>query len=133
MLLRWMKAQTSQIWLNSQSMCVSTMISRPLPLLKDKYAEKIIFEALREVLQSYDLPWEKLIAVATDGAPAMVGGTHGLAGLIKAINPNVFLYHCIIHQAVLCCKLSEELSVIMETIMKLVNYLRAKSSLQHRL
>lgn len=42
-------------------------------------------------------------------------------------------YHCIIHQSVLCASLGKEYSDVMETTMKLVNFLRASSALQHRL
>ncbi|KAG2455657.1 SCND3 protein, partial [Polypterus senegalus] len=42
-------------------------------------------------------------------------------------------YHCIIHQMVLCASLGERYSEVMTTVMKLVNYLRASSALQHRL
>ncbi|XP_068205777.1 protein FAM200B-like [Palaemon carinicauda] len=42
-------------------------------------------------------------------------------------------YHCIIHQSVLCASLGDEYGEVMKTIMKLVNFLRSTSALQHRL
>lgn len=42
-------------------------------------------------------------------------------------------YHCLIHQTVLCATLSEQFAEEMNTMMKLINFLRASSSLQHRL
>ena len=52
---------------------------------------------------------------------------------MKEDNPDLIAYHCIIHQSVLCAHLSEEYAEVMNTMMKLINFLRASSSHQHRL
>lgn len=41
--------------------------------------------------------------------------------------------HCIIHQSVLCAKLSGDLKNTMDTVMNIVNFIHSTSSLQHHL
>ena len=50
---------------------------------------------------------------------------------IEGQNPSILAYYCIIHQSVLCASLGDEYKQCMDEIMKLVNYLRALSALQH--
>ena len=42
-------------------------------------------------------------------------------------------YHCIIHQFVMCASMGDKFYAVMEIIMKIVNFLRSRSALQHRL
>ena len=42
-------------------------------------------------------------------------------------------YHCIIHQSVLCASMGDQFYEVMKIIMKIVNFLRSTSALQHRL
>ena len=58
-----------------------------------------IKNALDEALTRFHVPLNKLVSVATDGAPAMVGKRVGLIGLMKC-DPNFLEFlsmHCIIH------------------------------------
>ena len=48
-------------------------------------------------------------------------------------NPDVIAYPCLIHLTVLCATLSEDFAEVMNTMMKLISFLRTASSLQHRL
>ena len=50
---------------------------------------------------------------------------------MKENNPDLIAYHCLIHQTVLCAALSEDFAEVMNTMMKLINFLRTSSSLQH--
>lgn len=50
---------------------------------------------------------------------------------MKEDNPELISYHCIIHQSVLCSTLSDEHAEVMNTMMKIINFLRASSSCQH--
>ncbi|KAL6460917.1 hypothetical protein MHYP_G00308830 [Metynnis hypsauchen] len=76
---------------------------------------------------------KQVVSVTTDGAPAMVGKDQGAVTRMKENNPDLNAYHCLIHQTVLCASLSEHFAEVMNTVMKLINFLRASSSLQHRL
>lgn len=58
--------------------------------------------------------------------------TTGAVTRLKQDNPDITSYHCI-HQSVLCSTLLEEYGDFMKTVMKLINFLRASSSCQHRL
>ncbi|KAK0147349.1 SCAN domain-containing protein 3 [Merluccius polli] len=59
----------------------------------------------------------------------MIGREKRAVARIKEDNPELISYHCIIHQSVLCSTLSDEHA----EVMKIINFLRASSSYQHRL
>jgi len=92
-----------------------------------------IYEAIMGMLNERGIDLKKVVSIATDGAPAMMGRERGLVQRLKDHHPDLISYHCIIHQSVLCANLGEVYSEIMATVMRLINFLRASSSLQHRL
>lgn len=92
-----------------------------------------IYKAILEMLNEKGIDVKKVVSVATDGAPAMMGRERGLVQRLKVLHPHLISYHCIIHQSVLCASLGEVYSEIMATMMRLINLLRASSALQHRL
>ncbi len=71
--------------------------------------------------------------LVTDGAPSMTGKVNGLAARWSAVAPQLISLHCIVHQAVLCAKLSGALKTTMDNVMATINFIRSTSSLQHRL
>lgn len=92
-----------------------------------------IYAAIKEMLRKRGIDMKQVISATTDGAPSMIGKEKGAVTRMKEDNPDLLAYHCIIHQTVLCATLSEQFAEIMNTVMKLINFLRASSSLQHRL
>jgi hypothetical protein len=90
------------------------------------------YNALISKLDDLGLPLSKCVSITTDGAPSMVGREQGLVARLRKDKPSLLGFHCVIHQSVLCGKLSEELKELMTNMMKLINYLKAKSALRHR-
>ncbi|MBN3284445.1 GT2D2 protein, partial [Polyodon spathula] len=94
-----------------------------------------IFHKLNEALEMARLPWEKLASVTTDGAPSMTIRINGLTGRVrkrcKELNTDKPMFlHCINHQESLCRKVAE-LSDLMSTVVKCVNFIRSRA-LQHQ-
>uniref|UniRef100_A0A3Q0RPI0 SPIN-DOC-like zinc-finger domain-containing protein n=1 Tax=Amphilophus citrinellus TaxID=61819 RepID=A0A3Q0RPI0_AMPCI len=75
------------------------------------------------------LDMTRVCMLVTDGAPSMTGKVSGLT----AVAPRMTALHCIVHQAVLCAKLNGHFKNVMDDVMATVNFIRATSSLQHRL
>lgn len=92
-----------------------------------------IYLAIKEMLIKRGIEPKQVVSVTTDGAPAMIGREKGAVGRLKKDNPELIAYHCIIHQSVLCSALSDEHAEVMNTMMKMINFLRASSSYQHRM
>jgi hypothetical protein len=92
-----------------------------------------IFLAFKKLIESENIPVNKLVALATDGAPAMVGMEKGFIALCHKDSdlPTFLSYHCIIHQQSLCGKFLS-MNNVMKTVIKIVNKIRAHS-LQRRL
>ncbi|CAM4570071.1 unnamed protein product [Leuciscus chuanchicus] len=65
-----------------------------------------IYLAIKEMLKKRAIELKQVVSITTDGAPAM---------------------------AVLCSTLSDEYAEVMNTMMRMINFLRASSSLQHRM
>ena len=78
------------------------------------------------------MPWNKIVGVATDGAPAMVGKHSGFVKYLKDRCPNLLACHCIIHDTVLCAKLKDSYADLMVVAMKMMNFLKSQSGLRHR-
>jgi len=95
-----------------------------------------IFTKLVDALDKLGVDWTKLVSLATDGAPQMVGRRAGVASLLKnkvlSINPNqqISCIHCIIHQEVLCSKVLK-MNHVMDVVVGTVNFIRARG-LNHR-
>ncbi|XP_042238726.1 general transcription factor II-I repeat domain-containing protein 2B-like [Homarus americanus] len=104
--------------------------------LKGTTTGEDLLEAVNNCLLKLGVEWNKLVNVTTDGGPNMTGKNVGLLKRIQdqvretnAEQNTVFL-HCIIHQEVLC-KSVLNLSHVVDTVVKVVNYIRA-SGLNHR-
>ena len=100
--------------------------------LKDRTRGIDVKASMMAAFAKANLPIPKLTAIATDGAPAMVGSVNGLLGLCKADQtfPEFWNFHCIIHREQLVSK-SLNLDKVMKPVMEIVNYIRTHA-LNHR-
>lgn len=100
--------------------------------LKDRTRGIDVKETMMAAFEKANLPITKLTAIATDGAPAMMGSVNGLVGLCKADQtiPEFWNFHCIIHMEQLVSK-SLNLHNVMKPVMEIVNYI-CTHALNHR-
>ena len=103
------------------------------PLFNTTTGEDILL-AFVKFFEKQGVDLNKVFAVTTDGAPAMVGKHREFVKLLEErIGRNVMKVHCIIHQENLCAKLSNSsLNDVMLLVTKIVNFLVARSSTIHR-
>lgn len=94
---------------------------------------EIIYNEIKQFFCTNGLDISKVVSVVTDGAPSMVGHQKGFVSRLRVNNPALLPLHCIIHQSVLCAKLCGKMKEVMDSVTKLVNFVRESSSLQHRL
>ena len=103
-----------------------------LQLMKGRTTEKDICNKLINCVNkklAYSL--ENLVAICTDGAPAMSGKHTGAVSIIQeVIERRIITHHCIIHQQTLCGKILK-FDHVMSVVVSFVNYLRAPA-LKHR-
>lgn len=86
-----------------------------------------IFRCLEEYLHKHNIPFENIIAVATDGAPAMVGRYRGFATILKEKVPGIRTIHCVIHRNNLVAKyLSPELHKALQFCIESINQIKAQ-------
>lgn len=101
--------------------------------LKDRTRGEDIFNEFKKYVDENCIPIHKLVAITTDGAPAMRGVRSGFIALCRndPAFPDFLNYHCVIHQQALVGKVVD-FSHVMTLVVKLINSIRAKA-LQHRL
>lgn len=101
--------------------------------LEGQTTGEVVFKKIVAFFKDNKLNLEQVNMLVTDGAPSMAGSIKGLAARLRAIAPKIKSLHCLIHQSVLCARLSGELKTTMDSVMAMINFIRATSSLQHRL
>ncbi|XP_003369530.1 putative zinc finger protein [Trichinella spiralis] len=85
--------------------------------LKGDAKGETIFRSLEDYLKEHNVPFRNITAVATDGAPAMVGRYGGFATLLKETVPDVRAVHCMLHRHHLVAKnLSGELHAALKKL-----------------
>uniref|UniRef100_A0A3Q1G3T1 HAT C-terminal dimerisation domain-containing protein n=1 Tax=Acanthochromis polyacanthus TaxID=80966 RepID=A0A3Q1G3T1_9TELE len=86
-----------------------------------------IFNKLDSKLKEEGMSWSECLSVCTDGAGAMLGKKKGLRARVQQVAPHVCFTHCIIHREALACKsLSAELKHVLDTAVKIVNYIKSR-------
>lgn len=105
-----------------------------LQSLKGQTRAVDLYDSLCSAVDSMKLPWSKVSAIVTDGAPAMAGGQSGLAtricNKVSEHGGSAVKLHCIIHQQVLCAKCLQ-FDHVMKPVVKTINFIRSKA-LNHR-
>ncbi len=88
-----------------------------------------IFLAVDSYFSSHSLPYENLVARCTDGAAAMMGKNKGFNTRLKEKAPGCAIFHCMLHHHALASKkLSVDLSNNLSTVVKVVNFIKARPS-----
>ena len=72
--------------------------------LKTDTKGETIFNMVTSYMEEKAIPLENIIAVATDGAPAMTGRYRGFIAFMKKAVPGIFTIHCIVHRQHLVAK-----------------------------
>ena len=105
--------------------------------LKGTTTGRDIFQTLEKCIDKYGLPWDRLVCLATDGAPAMRSTPIGVVGYVKnKLNSlgkekvNFVSVHCILYQEALYCK-NLQMREVMDVVVKTVNFIRSRG-LTHR-
>ena len=77
----------------------------------------------------YELGCESLVALCTDGAPAMTGCTSGFKALVKNVAPHVTFTCCMIYRYALAMKtLPPGLQEVLTDVVKIVNHIRGSAT-----
>uniref|UniRef100_A0A0L8FU42 DUF4371 domain-containing protein n=1 Tax=Octopus bimaculoides TaxID=37653 RepID=A0A0L8FU42_OCTBM len=99
------------------------VIEEPFDLvpLKDTTTGRDVFKALESTVKGAGLKWEKLVSVATDGAPAMC--SENWAKQLELGYQPVVPVHCLIHQEAICGK-TVKLRNVIDVVVKIVNIIR---------
>lgn len=87
-----------------------------------------IYQHFVNFAKKTSLPLWKLVSIATDGAPSMVGKNNGFLALCQKDEdfPDFVTVHCVIHQNALCAKVLN-MADVMNIATKIVNSVRARS------
>lgn len=94
-----------------------------------------IYEAVLEAFTEFSIDSNKLIGITCDGASNMLGIRKGLATLLKNLNPDLVVIHCLAHRLELAIKYSFKKSKLYEKSMTLligIYYHYKKSSKQRK-
>ncbi|XP_078512536.1 general transcription factor II-I repeat domain-containing protein 2-like [Lissotriton helveticus] len=91
-----------------------------------------IHKEMKNYLVKHNVPLKKLVAITTDGTPAMRGRHSDFIANCKEDPdfPPLLNYHCIVHQQAICVKLMG-FDHVMTPVVKIINSIRAKAK-QHR-
>ncbi|KAF3841488.1 hypothetical protein F7725_007350 [Dissostichus mawsoni] len=67
---------------------------------------EVMFHKVVSFFKEHKLGLDRINMLVTDGAPAMSGRTQGLSARLADVAPQLRSLHCLIHQSLLCAKLS---------------------------
>nr|XP_006115076.1 general transcription factor II-I repeat domain-containing protein 2A-like [Pelodiscus sinensis]XP_025036450.1 general transcription factor II-I repeat domain-containing protein 2A-like [Pelodiscus sinensis] len=100
--------------------------------MHDSIRGEDVFEKVISAVHGYQLSFEKLSGLTTNGAPAMVESQKGLVALVKkemdrlGLDPSkLIVCHCNIHQENLCAQ-SMRLNKVMSIAVLSINFIKSK-------
>uniref|UniRef100_A0A5S6QFW0 DUF4371 domain-containing protein n=1 Tax=Trichuris muris TaxID=70415 RepID=A0A5S6QFW0_TRIMR len=86
-----------------------------------------IFLVVEEFFTEKEIPLTNIMAVATDGAPSMVGSHRGFIAHLKRAVPEVLAVHCVIHRQHLVAKhLNNRLHRSLQYVITAINKIRSR-------
>uniref|UniRef100_A0A5S6Q3P9 DUF4371 domain-containing protein n=1 Tax=Trichuris muris TaxID=70415 RepID=A0A5S6Q3P9_TRIMR len=92
-----------------------------------------IYRTVEDFFKEKEIPLTNIIAVATDGAPSMLGRHRGFLSYLKEKVPDLLAVHCVIHRQHLVAKrLSDRLHRSLQYVISAVNKIKS-SALRERL
>ncbi|KFD49828.1 hypothetical protein M513_09295 [Trichuris suis] len=92
-----------------------------------------IFGEIHNCFNENKIPFQNVIASATDGAASMGGRYRGFVAHLKRVLPSVFTIHCVIHREHLVSKkLGSRLNRSLSVVIHVVNFIKSHA-LQNRL
>lgn len=101
------------------------------PMFGRTTGKEIFNEMKKCVTEKLEIDFTGLVAICTDGAPAMCGKNIGAVTLLQEfIGKKVIQIHCIVHLQALCSKVLN-FEHVMKVVVSVVNYIRS-SGLKHR-
>ncbi|KFD51901.1 hypothetical protein M513_07230 [Trichuris suis] len=94
-------------------------------LLTDTRGESI-FRTVEDFFKEKEIPLTNVIAVATDGAPSMLGRHRGFLSYLKEKVPDLLAVHCVIHwQHLVAKRLSDRLHRSLQYVITAVNKIKS--------
>ncbi|KFD52884.1 hypothetical protein M513_06194 [Trichuris suis] len=91
-----------------------------------------IFGEIQNYFNENNIPFQNVIACASDGAASMVGRYRGFIAHLKRVLPSVFTIHCVIHREHLVSKkLGSRLNRSLSVVIHVVNFIKSHA-LQNR-
>ena len=102
-------------------------------VIHDRATAAEVFQIIDTFFSENYIKWENCVGLCTDGARSMSGRHFGLQALVREKAPKAVWTHCMIHrQALASSSLPEELSTVLNTVIRSVNYIK-NSPLKARL
>lgn len=87
-----------------------------------------IFKIVDSFITEEGLPWDQCFSACCVGAPAVLGARQCFIGRVKAVNPQVIVFHCFLHLENIASKrLSPKLQAVRQEFIQVVNFIKSRS------
>ena len=93
-----------------------------------------VMNLIKAFFEKHDIPLEKIGFVRTDGALTMLGSKSGFVTLLKEMNPNIVIIHCILHRYASMSKtMPDNLTEVTDSALHTVNFIREEQQITNHL